>query len=128
MLQSDVIQQIVAINTAAQGRVHHQVIPQRTALPFVAVQRISGNQPLTLTGTRLLERATLRVAIFATSYQTAELIERDIRTTFHGYRGTLGSTTIHSTSVQSTSDEVSFVDGDDVIKGTGIDLSFVYQE
>jgi len=128
MLQSDVIQRLSALGTAAGSRVHHQVIPQNVVLPFVACSRISGQQPTTLDGRKLLARATIRVAIFAKDYLTAEAIETAIRADLSGFRGRIGSTQIHSTRVESTTDEVSFVDGDALIKGTGLDLFFVYQE
>jgi len=128
MLQSDLIQWLATRGTAAGGRVHHQVIPQNVVLPFIACSQISGQQPTTLDGRPLLARATIRVAIFAADYLTADQIAASIKDTLNGFRGRIGSTVVHSTRVESTTDEVSFVDGDALIKGTGLDLFFVYQE
>ncbi len=128
MLQSDLIQRLQTLGTGAAARIYHQEVPQGVALPFVATGRISGSQPTTLTGESLLSRATIRIAVFAALYSDAEPIETAIRNHFRGFRGYLGSTRIEAVRVENASDEVSFVDGDRIIKGIPLDLVFVYQE
>lgn len=128
MLQSDLIQRLVSLNTAAGARVFHQEVPQGIALPFIATGRISGSQPTTINGEALFSRATIRVAIFASLYAEGEPIERAICDAFRGFRGFLGTTRVEATRVENASDEVSFVDGDRVIKGIPLDLFFLYQE
>lgn len=128
MLQSDLIQRVSGLATAAGARVYQQVVPQNAALPFIACSQISGQQPTTLDGRVLFSRATIRLAIFAADYATAEAIKTAIRSDLQAFRGRIGTTVIHSARVETSSDEVSLVDGDAVIKGTGLDLFFLYSE
>jgi len=128
MLQSDLIQRLASLGTAAGARVYHQEVPQGAPLPFIATGKISGSQPTTITGEALFSRATIRVAIFALLYSDGEPIERAIRDHFRSFQGFMGTTKVAATRIDNTSDEVSFVDGDRVIKGIPLDIFFLYQE
>lgn len=143
MLQADLIQRLIELQTPAQDRVFHEVVPQDTDLPFIASSRISGSQPLTLDGRRLAARATVRLAIFGEKGEQTEAIEVAIRNALNGFRGQLWRgaapgvplppdpqprTIVHALRVEASAESVGFADGDKVIKGTGLDLVFTYSE
>lgn len=125
-LQSDLIQHLVALNTSASGRVYHEQIPQKEALPVMATTELNGNRPTTLSGAGLLARSTIRLAIFARTAIEMDSIATIIRDRLREFRGWMGDTKISSIRVETSADEVALSDGDNVIKGKGLDLFFVY--
>lgn len=127
-IESELIQSLIALDTPSSDRVYDRQVPQGAPLPFTAVTKISGMQPVTLNGTALLARATMRIAIFGRSAVEEYAVARAIRTRFNGFRGFLGDYRVSSARVEDASGEVAFSDGDNVIKGTGLDLYLVYQE
>lgn len=133
-LQSDFIQYLIALNTAAAARVHDEQVPQGLALPFVATALLTNTKPKVLSGRGLFSRSTLRLAVFGRSATERESIissvSSDLATKTVTYPAgfTLGTTAIKSVNVSRSSDEVSLTDGDNLIKGAALDLSFMYQE
>lgn len=125
-LQSDVIQAVAALGTAALTRVFDEQVPQGAALPFMALTVLSANQPQVLNGSGLLKRATIRLAIFSRSASERDVMGDVIRATYHGFKGTVGSTNVSSIRVEDSADSVELSDGDNIIKGKGLDLFTVY--
>lgn len=125
-LQSDLIQRLIDLATAANSRVHDEQVPQGVSLPFVALTEISGTQPVDISGTGLLRRSTTRVAVFGRSAVERDAICDAIRADLRSIRGLVGSTNISSIRVETSADEVALADGDNVIKGKGLDLFIVY--
>jgi hypothetical protein len=127
-LESDLIQRVIAMGTLAGAKVYDRQVPQGVQTPFVALTKISGNTPTTLDGRALLSRATVRVAIFGRSATDEQSIAAVVRATFNGFRGFIGATRVNSLRVEDAAAEVALSDGDNVVKGTGLDLFFLYQE
>lgn len=132
-LQSDLIQRLITLNSAAGTRVHDEQVPQGVALPFVALAEISGTRPTDISGRGLLRRSTIRVAVFGRTAVERDAICDAIRARhdatpagLSGFRGFMGETRISSIRVETSSDEVALADGDNVIKGKGLDLFVVY--
>jgi hypothetical protein len=129
-LQSDLIAAIQGMSTAAGDRVHDEQVPQSVPLPFVAVTELSGTRPSDLNGVGLLRRSTMRLAIFARTAAErdtiVDVIKSDAPAGLQAFRGALGATTVSSIRVETASGEVALADGDNVIKGKGLDLFVVY--
>lgn len=127
-LQSDLIQRLIQLNTAAGARIYHQQIPQGEPLSVIATSEISGNRPTTLSGTGLLARSQIRVAVFARTAAEMDLILDAIKDEFRDFRQNtfIGNTRVSSVRAEVSSDEVALSDGDNVIKGKALDLFFVY--
>jgi hypothetical protein len=128
MIQAEVIADISRQMTAAESRIYNQVVPENVSLPFVATQQIAYSRPKVLSGAGLLTRVTVRLAIFANKALEAEQIAQAIRRRYQGFSGQLGLIRVQSTQVESSPEEVAFVDGDKTVKGTGVDLFFVFSE
>ncbi len=129
-LKSDLIQDLIDLNTAAGARIYDEQVPQATAYPFCALTEISATRPTTISGTGLLARATQRIAIFTRTAVDRESISDAIIARYASrtspFRGLLGSTQVSSIRVETSSDEVAVADGDNIAKGKGLDLFFVY--
>lgn len=131
-LKSDLIQSLIDLSTAAGSRIYDEQVPQGVALPFCALTEISATRPTDLGGTGLMKRSTVRVAIFTRTAPDRESISTAITDEYAAPRPPgqpfklLGSTRVSSIRVETSSDEVAFADGDNVQKGKGLDLFFVY--
>jgi hypothetical protein len=125
-LQSDLIQHLIDLATQAGSRVHDDQVPQGVAFPFVALTEISSTQPVDISGTGLMRRSTLRAGVFGRSALERDAICDAIRANLKTVRGMTGGTNISSIRVETSSDEVALSDGDNVIKGKGLDLFVVY--
>lgn len=133
-LQSDVIQFLIALGTGAGTRVHDEQVPQQAPMPFIATAALGGNTPETLSGTRLFARGQIRVGIFGLTATDRDSVATAVREGFDNWRaanpkgGLLGDTRVISIRLTRSSDEVSLSEGDALIKGAALDLSFMYQE
>jgi hypothetical protein len=133
-LQSDLIQFLIDAGTGVESRVHDEQVPQKVALPFLATSLLGGSQPNTLNGVRLFSRAQIRIAVFARYALERDTIEGQIRAYLnawiftHRNGGLIGNTRVISIRISRSSDDVAFSDGDNLVKGAGLDLSFMYQE
>ncbi len=127
-LESNLIQRIISLDTAAAARVFDRHVLQGIPTPFMALTKISGSQPTTLDSRTLMRRATVRVAIFGRTAVDEQSIAEALRTDLNGFRGFIGSTRVNSLRVEDSAGEVALADGDNVVKGTGLDLFFLYQE
>lgn len=125
-LQSDLIQHLIDLGTAAASRVHDDQVPQGVPLPFIAITEISGSQPTDIAGNGLLRRSTTRLAVFSRLATERDAICDAVSTSLKSVRGLVGSTNISSIRVETSADEVALADGDNVMKGKGLDLFIVY--
>jgi hypothetical protein len=125
-LQSDLIQYLAGLGTDAGTRVHDDQVPQGVQLPFIALTEIAGNQPVDISGRGLLKRSTMRIAIFGRSAVERDAISLAIRTPLGGFSGLIGATRFTSIRIETSADEVAMSDGDNMIKGKGLDLFSVY--
>lgn len=125
-LQSDLIQSLITLDTLAGNRVFDDQVMQSVPFPFIAMTVLTANRTLTLRAEPLFKRATIRVAIFARSAVDRDVIADELRTAYHGFKGMIGTTDVSSIRVEDSSDSVELADGDNLIKGKGLDLFFVY--
>jgi hypothetical protein len=125
-LLSDLIQHVIALGTPAATRVHDEQVPQGVTLPFVALTEISGNRPVSITGAGLLRRSTVRIAVFGRTAVERDQICEALIPDLTAVRGMMGSTNVSSIRVEISADEVALSDGDNVIKGKGLDIFVVY--
>jgi hypothetical protein len=129
-LQADLIAAIQTLGTAAESRVHDEQVPQGVQLPFVALTELSGTQPMDISGRGLLRRSTIRLAVFARSAVERDAVAETIRARapagLQAFSGLMGSTKVSSIRIEPASGEVALSDGDNVIKGKGLDLFIVY--
>ena len=125
-LQSDLIQRLIALGTLAGSRVHDEQVPQGVPFPFVALAEISGYQPTDSAGVGLLRRSTIRAAVFGRTAEDRDAVCEAIRMDLKTARGMMGATNVSSIRVETSSDEVALADGDNVVKGKGLDLFVVY--
>lgn len=131
-VQSDLIQYLGALGTAADSRVYDEQVPQGAPLPFIAIGEISGNRPTDISGKGLLRRSTQRAAIFSRSAVERDAIASAVAEAFRamqeGASGAfdLGATRCTSIRVETSADEIALSDGDNVIKGKGLDLFLVF--
>jgi hypothetical protein len=131
-LKSDLIQALIDLSTDAAGRIYDEVVPQGVAFPFCALTELAATRPATIGGVGLMRRSTIRVAMFARTAPEREAISTAITAEYSAPRPPgqpvklVGSTRVSSIRVEASSDEVALADGDNVIKGKGLDLFFVY--
>lgn len=125
-LQSDLIQFLSDLSTAAGDKIFHEQIDQTATPPFLATTELNGARPTDLSGRGLLNRSTIRLAIFAKTGEQTESIATAVRLALSGFRGMMGETRVSSVRVETSSDEVALSDGDRIVKGKGLDLFFVY--
>lgn len=131
-IQSDLIQYIVALDTAAGARVHDEQVPQNVPLPFMAIAEITGTRPTDISGKGLLQRSTQRIAVFSRNASERDVIAKAIRDALSALQEAsqgaflIGATRFTSIRVETSSDEVALSDGDNVIKGKGLDLFAVF--
>jgi hypothetical protein len=131
MIDTDFIAHLVELDTSAGQKVYTGNAPQGAAKPLIVVRRASGEQPLTLGGTPLFQRATFDVNVLTDDYPTAYPIANEIRQALHGFRGLLGGTggtDVKSCRCISFPADQSEIDGDRVIRWVQSSYLFVYSE
>lgn len=134
MIDQDLIAYLKALSTAAGERVRLGNAQQKETLPVIVIRRTGGQTPGTLGGRRLFERSQFAVHIFTNEYATAYPVANAIKDALAGtrsvpaFRGTMGTTSIKSTSlIRSPSDE-SEIDGDKVIRWVAMEFLFMHAE
>lgn len=125
-LQSNLIQKLIALNTEAAAKVYDDQVTQSIPLPFIASTQLAHSQQFTLDKKPLFSRSTIRIAIFSRTATERDAIADAIRTALVTFSGMMGDTRVSSVRVETSADEVVLADGDNVIKGKGLDLFFVY--
>lgn len=131
MIDTDLRSHIVDLDTQAGVKVYTGNSPQGVPPPFVVIRRSAGEQPLSLDGTRLFERAQFDVNVLTEDYTAAYPIANAIRNALHGFRGVLGGTDgadVKSCRCVSFPSDQSDVDGDRVIRWVQASYLFVYLE
>lgn len=122
---------LVELETAASGRVYTGNAPQGVAKPLVVIRRSAGEHPVTLSGTKLFQRATFDVNVIADDYAVAYPVVNEILEVLHGFRGFLGGTggtDVKSCRCISFPSDQSEIDGDRVIRWVQSSYLFVYSE
>jgi hypothetical protein len=131
MIDQDLLTHIIGLDTEAGSKVYTGNAPQGIPRPFVVIRRASGEQPLTLGGTGLFQRATFDVHVITDDYPDAYPIATAIRSALHGFRGALGSTggaDVKSCRCTSFPSDQSEIDGDRVTRWVQMSFLFVYSE
>lgn len=131
MIDTDLLEHMRGLNTAAGKKIFVGNAPQEVRKPFVVIRRSLGEQPITLNGTRLFERAQFDVHVIADEYPDAYPIANAIKTSLHGYRNTLGGTggtDVKSCRCVSFPSDQSEIDGDQEIRWVQASYLFVFME
>lgn len=131
MIDTDLKEHLEELDTAAGSKVYTGNASQDVIKPFIVIRRSSGDQPLTLGGTTLFQRATFDVNVLADEYPDAYSIANTIREALHGFRGLLGGTggtDVKSCRCVSFPSDQSEIDGDRVIRWVQSSYLFVYSE
>jgi hypothetical protein len=126
MIDQDLVAYVQGLSTAAGNRVHLGNAPQETAFPFVVIRRTGGNTPQTLGGISLFSRGQFSINVIAKDYPGAYPTANAINVALHGFRGTMGSTTVQSSRCVSEPADGSEVDGDKVTRWLTQDFLIVY--
>lgn len=126
MIDSNLIQWLRGLGTAAGDRVHAAVLPQQTQYPAVAVTRISGSIERDLSGEEIGRRAQFRIDVYGSRYDDLSPAQV-IRDALDGFRGVMGTTRVFFAQIDSFQD-VSEEDGDRKIRHLVHDVSFTYTE
>lgn len=112
MIDTDLLQFVIAMNTAAENRVHMESPPQIDLVPIVVLRRAGGDQPATTGGRKLMERSTFEVNVLGKSHTESYPIMAQIRTALHGFKGMIGTTLVRDCRCISFPDHITEVDGD----------------
>jgi hypothetical protein len=131
MIDTDFRTHLIELGTAAGQKVYTGNSPQGSTKPLIVIRRASGDQPLTLGGSALFQRATFDVNVLTDDYATVYPIANAIRQALHGFRGLLGGTggtDVKSCRCTSFPSDQSEIDGDRVIRWVQSSYLFVYSE
>jgi hypothetical protein len=131
MIDQDFAQHLVELNTGAGEKIYTGNAPQGASRPFVVIRRSAGEQPFTLGGIKLFQRAQFDVSVMAENYIDAYPIANAIKDELHVFRGLLGGTggtDIKSCRCVSFPSDQSEIDGDKVIRWVQSTFLFVYSE
>jgi hypothetical protein len=126
MIDTDLRQFIINLNTAASSRVYVGNAPANVVRPLVVIRRTGGSQPRTLSGAALFERSQIGIDVLTDDYPSAYPIATAIRAALDGYRGLMVATQIQSARCISFPTDLSVVDGDLVIRWIAMEFSFVH--
>ncbi len=131
MIDTDLIRHLEQLGTEARSQVYTGNAPEGVRNPFIVLRRSAGNQPITLGGTKLFERAQFDVHVIADEYPMAYPISNAIKNELHGFRGVLGGTggaDVKSCRCVSFPADQSEIDGDKVVRWIQASYLFVYSE
>jgi hypothetical protein len=128
MIDTDVRQFIIDLNTAAGARVYVGNAPQVAVRPLVVMRRTGGSQPRTLSGAPLFERTQLGFDVLTNDYPIAYEISMAIRVALDGFLGLIGTTRIQSSRCTAFPNDQSIVEGDLVIRWVAQEFLFVHSE
>jgi hypothetical protein len=131
MIDVDLRNHLVELATEAGEKVFTGNAPSGETTPLIVIRRSSGDQPLSLDGTKLFERAQFDVNVLTRDYPDAYPISSAIKTALHGFRGLLGGsdgTDVKSCRCVSFPSDQSEIDGDRVIRWVQSSYLFVYSE
>lgn len=119
---------IVALNTAAAGRVFNEYIEQEPELPAIGFARVGTPEARRAVDTarRLMERATFRVEVVASSTASADEVAKSIYDGLDGYRGTVLGVDILKVS-RIFEGAASVQDGDHFLKIVQQDYEITYR-
>jgi len=112
MIDTDLLDFVIALNTPAGSRVHLESSPQEAAMPLIVLRRAGGEQPISTGGRALWERSTFETNVLGASHADSYPIMSVLRTTLHGFRGVMGDTLIHDCRCIAFPDHVTEIDGD----------------
>lgn len=127
MIDTDLRQFLISLNTAAGSRVFVGNAPANGGVrPLVVMRRTGGSQPRTLDRTPLFERTNIGFDVLTNDYPTAYPIALAIRETLDAFEGLIGTTRVHSARCISFPNDQSVVEGDLVIRWVAQEFLFVH--
>lgn len=107
------IQFDVAITSLIGQKFYPFKAPQNTPFPIAVYQRVETGLNQTLDGANALTRGKFQVQAIAKTFTEAKSITAAFRRKLHGYRGTVGTTTIQGIFAQDERDEYVVPQSDD---------------
>jgi hypothetical protein len=131
MIDTDLRQHLIELDTDVGNGVYIGSAPQGVSRKFVVIRRSAGEQPLTLAGIGLFQRAQFDVSVITDEYPSAYPVANSIRNALHGFRGYLGGTggtDVKSCRCVSFPSDQSEIDGDRVTRWVQSTYLFVYLE
>lgn len=131
MIDTNLRQHLIELDTQAGNEVYIGNAGQAAKKPFIVIRRSAGEQPITLGGARLFQRAQFDVNVITDDYPKAYPIANAILNAFHGFRAVLGGTggtDVKSCRCVSFPSDQSEIDGDRVIRWVQSTYLFVYSE
>ena len=79
-----------ALTAVVSTRIYPNIIPQEAALPALAYQTISSGEWLYHTGAAQRQEIRVEITVRASTYLSAKAVIAVLKSTFRGYKGTLG--------------------------------------
>lgn len=131
MIDTDLRTHIIELATAAGSKVYIGNAPQGVPNPYVVIRRSAGEQPITLSGRKLFQRAQFDIHVLADEYPVAYPTANAIKDELHGFRDLLGGTSgtdIKSCRCVAFPADQSAIDGDEVVRWVQTSFLFVYSE
>ncbi len=118
------------ILAVATGGTYHVRRPIDSSAPCLVIGRGAGERGHDLSGGAGYAQPDFDLDCFATSFVTAKAIALAVRTALQGYKGTMGSTVVHSVIVSDETDLYAYAqNSSDVgMYHTALSATVLYQE
>jgi hypothetical protein len=100
----------VPVTTLVSTRIYPLHLPQDPVIPAIVVTQVAEESDHHLTGKAGHSRATLKFACLSQDMQEAFDIAEALRGVMQGYRGTMGSYTVGSITLQNVYDDAEALD------------------
>lgn len=107
------------------ARLYPQTIPEEAPRPAAAFQRISGTYDTAHDGPTGWGRARLQFTAQADIYLEAKAVAAAIRAALHGFRGTMGTVTVHGAFATNDLDGFNEATDRETVR---LDVLFYYKE
>ena len=116
-----------AITAIVGTKVFPVMAPQGTIAPLVIYQRMNVSREPSLTGPTGVPVVTLQLTSWASSYETAKTLAREIRLAVDGYTGTYGDVTIQRTNLVGEMDGAEMPTDDQMLPYSDVQQSFEFR-
>lgn len=114
-----------SITGLVSTRIYPLVIPEDSALPVIAYQRISSSRILAHDGPGGLATATVQLTIQGTSYTSTKAVAAAARALLNGYTGLMSTVHVERCALENELDSYEFETDAKVVRQ---DYSIMYKE
>jgi hypothetical protein len=103
------------VNTAVNGRIYSEYAPQKSALPYIVMERVTAEHENHLLGSGGLVQPDIQLDIYAKSKTSRDELRKNIRAVLDGFRGnvTIDADTLFLQRLQLVNDLTDLVQPDD---------------